>query len=53
MGKHLVWVGIQDETLEELLNDADEIMKRIDGFTCKWRRLLLSEAKKEEAASGD
>lgn len=53
MSKHLVWIDIQDETMEEFLNDLDEIIQKIDGFTCKWRRMYLSEAKKEEAASGN
>lgn len=53
MGKHLVYIDVSDETVEELLNDLDELLKKVDEFTIKWRRMRLIEARKGEAASGD
>lgn len=53
MSKHLVYIDVSDETVEELLNDLDELLKMVDGFTIKWRRMRLVEARKEETASGN
>lgn len=51
MSKHLVCIDVSDETVEELLNDLDELIDKVDEFTIKWRRMRLIEARKEEAAS--